>query len=330
MSAIKVNALEIVNDIRSGMNDPALMEKYKVSPQGLEKLFRKLVAAGYLTEFEIDQRSAFFEDVVQIPPEDVIEITDEEPDEVELASSGLTENKERRGSAEPSIQRSEQTQVSKNVPPAQIFQPDKSKSAGKMKWECPSCHTPQQFTCIVCPKCGLIVGDSEEEQRKLSQQNTVRGFSTNKKLVFAICCILALAISWKIYSVISERSAKQATDQVIRKFQTKERAKQEQDATKEHNDVYPLPNRQEIFIKEPQFAVVLEDDIKLIQNIMKLQNIAMLEELYVQGRLVRILPQMARWIGDGNLPRGWSLCEVEVNGSKRHVFLMEFQFRIQR
>ncbi len=43
MAKIKINAAQVVRDIRSGMDDPDLMGKYNLSAKGLQSLFRKLV-----------------------------------------------------------------------------------------------------------------------------------------------------------------------------------------------------------------------------------------------------------------------------------------------
>jgi uncharacterized protein (DUF433 family) len=52
----RVKAADAVRDIRSGMSDAVLMEKYELSSKGLESLFRKLVKAGEIMEAELDQR----------------------------------------------------------------------------------------------------------------------------------------------------------------------------------------------------------------------------------------------------------------------------------
>jgi len=53
-----VKAKEVLGDIRGRLSDPALMEKYKLSENGLDSLLKKLVAAGVLTQAELDDRSA--------------------------------------------------------------------------------------------------------------------------------------------------------------------------------------------------------------------------------------------------------------------------------
>jgi len=58
MAKTKVNAREVVRDIRAGMQDSDLIEKYGLSPRGVESLFNKLVTAGLLEQSEVDQRQA--------------------------------------------------------------------------------------------------------------------------------------------------------------------------------------------------------------------------------------------------------------------------------
>lgn len=56
MSKPTVNAKEAAADIRSGMNNAALMEKYRVTETGLRSLMTKLVKAGLLEQSELDAR----------------------------------------------------------------------------------------------------------------------------------------------------------------------------------------------------------------------------------------------------------------------------------
>ncbi len=48
MDRPRINTREIVNDILSGLDDTALMEKYGLSSKGLESLINKLVGSGLL------------------------------------------------------------------------------------------------------------------------------------------------------------------------------------------------------------------------------------------------------------------------------------------
>ncbi|MBM4328862.1 MAG: hypothetical protein FJ118_17075 [Deltaproteobacteria bacterium] len=53
MSKRVINGRAAAEDIRRGMDDYALMAKYWITPVGLESLYRKLLAAGLLTEAEV-------------------------------------------------------------------------------------------------------------------------------------------------------------------------------------------------------------------------------------------------------------------------------------
>ena len=51
-----IRAQDAVKCIRSGMDDPSLMKRYRISAKGLRSLFRKLVAAGVMDQTELDRR----------------------------------------------------------------------------------------------------------------------------------------------------------------------------------------------------------------------------------------------------------------------------------
>jgi hypothetical protein len=57
---------DIVRDIRSGMSDSELMEKYKLSSAGLQSIFGKLVNAKAMRKSELYSRSLLYADTVTI------------------------------------------------------------------------------------------------------------------------------------------------------------------------------------------------------------------------------------------------------------------------
>jgi uncharacterized protein (DUF433 family) len=61
MTRRRVSAKEVLADIKSGMDDPALMEKYQLSSKGLQRLFKELVGAGLWPE----RRSVRAKDVLR-------------------------------------------------------------------------------------------------------------------------------------------------------------------------------------------------------------------------------------------------------------------------
>jgi len=52
-----MKASTVVAEIREGVSDSALMEKYQLSSKGLESLFKKLIGAGAITQAELDSRA---------------------------------------------------------------------------------------------------------------------------------------------------------------------------------------------------------------------------------------------------------------------------------
>lgn len=66
MAKRKITGREVLKDIKAGMDDPELMDKYKLSAQGLQSVFNKLVNAGVLTQAELDARVPVSERTVEL------------------------------------------------------------------------------------------------------------------------------------------------------------------------------------------------------------------------------------------------------------------------
>lgn len=66
MAKRKITGREVLKDIKAGMDDPELMDKYKLSAQGLQSVFNKLVNAGVLTHAELDSRVPVSERTVDL------------------------------------------------------------------------------------------------------------------------------------------------------------------------------------------------------------------------------------------------------------------------
>jgi hypothetical protein len=58
MAKPKIDAKQALEDIRSGLDDQTLMDKYRISAKGLQSLFGKLIDFGVITQQEIDQRTS--------------------------------------------------------------------------------------------------------------------------------------------------------------------------------------------------------------------------------------------------------------------------------
>lgn len=57
MGKRKIKARELVADIRSGMDDNAVMRKYALSPEQLDEVLEKLVEADFITSLELYERA---------------------------------------------------------------------------------------------------------------------------------------------------------------------------------------------------------------------------------------------------------------------------------
>lgn len=70
----RINAQEAARDIRLGMSDDSLTEKYRISSRGLRSLFNKLLAAGLISQEEIDRRYLGIDDTVDLK-EDMLSLS---------------------------------------------------------------------------------------------------------------------------------------------------------------------------------------------------------------------------------------------------------------
>lgn len=72
----KIKAGDAVRDIRSGISDLQLMEKYGISAKGLQSLLTKLLEVKAVTPAELDQRLTAYHDttvIQQMDEEDIIQ-----------------------------------------------------------------------------------------------------------------------------------------------------------------------------------------------------------------------------------------------------------------
>jgi len=53
---LQISAKEVLEDLRSGMDDDTFMVKYKLSYRQLQGLFRKMIKAGFVTPIELADR----------------------------------------------------------------------------------------------------------------------------------------------------------------------------------------------------------------------------------------------------------------------------------
>lgn len=69
-----LNAKDLIGDIRSGMDDEALMSKYKLSSKGLQSAFSKLISNNLISIEEVfGERRSGLADTVIIDDQTLIE-----------------------------------------------------------------------------------------------------------------------------------------------------------------------------------------------------------------------------------------------------------------
>ena len=53
---LKISVKQLLEDIRSGMDDEELMKKYTLSNRQIQRLFRKMIAEGFVSPMELASR----------------------------------------------------------------------------------------------------------------------------------------------------------------------------------------------------------------------------------------------------------------------------------
>ena len=66
MAKRKIRARDIVNDIRAGLDDGALMHKYRLTAKGIQRMFLKLLESNLITQVELSSRMAQHDDTAEI------------------------------------------------------------------------------------------------------------------------------------------------------------------------------------------------------------------------------------------------------------------------
>jgi len=53
---LKISVKQVLQDIRSGIDDEELMKKYSLSNRQVQRLFRKMIAEGFMSPLELANR----------------------------------------------------------------------------------------------------------------------------------------------------------------------------------------------------------------------------------------------------------------------------------
>ena len=156
-----VNAHNAVRDIRSGMSDADLMEKYRLSSKGLQSLFEQLVDAKVLKQRELDQRRPWTDNTV-----DVLGILRQFGLDRSFAAEGGGSGVPSRCVAcgAPQTMEFDVCPVcGTNIPE---FKAKMAAGTGKARtpWICPACGRQQAEVHEECPVCGVIVAKYQDGQ----------------------------------------------------------------------------------------------------------------------------------------------------------------------
>lgn len=148
-----VSAQEAARDIRAGMSDADLMEKYKLSSRGLQSLLGQLVDAGIVSQRELDGRMPWTDHTV-----DVLGVLRQYGlDKSHVAERDPTVPSQCVACGAPQTMEFEVCPVcGTNIPEfkaKRAQQPQRTEAA----WLCPACGRPQDREHEECPVCGVIV-----------------------------------------------------------------------------------------------------------------------------------------------------------------------------
>ena len=58
---VRINIESFLEDVRAGLNDDELMNRYGIRAKTLQRVFDKLVATGRVTDEELQNRSPFID-----------------------------------------------------------------------------------------------------------------------------------------------------------------------------------------------------------------------------------------------------------------------------
>ena len=158
----------MLSDIRSGMGDAFLMEKYHLSVKNLSGLFQKLLAAGLITRAELDNRTSSFDRATDILGESRRQNAEADPASDDTAPGGTRKCPSCGMPMSEVVQECLRCGLS-----ADRFKAIQAKKQRALdaRWACPSCWKPQPREFSVCPACGVFVAKPED---KKSQENAAR------------------------------------------------------------------------------------------------------------------------------------------------------------
>jgi hypothetical protein len=202
----KISAKELISDIRAGMNDAAIMQKYGLSLQGLQSAITKLLEKGLVKQSELDLRPSNPEKTVKRPTVNAKEMADGKSGSASEDLLFCPKCGEKRGegasfcarcgnsltitSAETTDEeKSLGTEGSRQAPPHRV-------AAATSDFFCPSCKRSFSGKNDKCPVCGLIVSEYHRSSPPFPESELSFPYSSsNKSLWLAIRIGIAVTIA---------------------------------------------------------------------------------------------------------------------------------------
>jgi hypothetical protein len=153
-AAPSIQIREILTDIRAGMTDGSLMDKYRLSAKGLQNVLDQLIDAGVIGPSELDQRMLTFDTTV-----DVREMMKQfQPEERPFSGDAASKVPEKCPAcgAPQTILFDDCPMCGVNIAQYRKKQEMDRKTAAA-PWKCPACGRPWTRQFDECPVCGVIV-----------------------------------------------------------------------------------------------------------------------------------------------------------------------------
>jgi predicted transcriptional regulator len=155
-----IRVQDAVADIRSGMTDTELMEKYDLSSKGLQSFFHELTVAGAVSRQDLERRVSMSEESVDLV--DIIQKLGLDRTTRPLADAGQVP-KHCIACGAPQTAEYEECPVCGVSPQEYKARKAWEERMAQAAWTCPACGRPQQKVYDECPVCGVIVAKYKKE-----------------------------------------------------------------------------------------------------------------------------------------------------------------------
>jgi rubrerythrin len=150
-SIVQVQAA--VQDIRAGISDAELMQKYRLSAKGLQALFDHLITVSAINPSELRMRDPLGEETVDVVQ--VIHKLDQHHDGVAQESAEMPRTCIACGA--PQTAEYEKCPVCGENTQEYRARKAREERMAHAIWTCPACGRPQLQEFDECPVCGVIV-----------------------------------------------------------------------------------------------------------------------------------------------------------------------------